>query len=68
MSRPLRPCQGLLSRMLGHKYRARYDSVMPPGTTMKNFTKEALEAAKDHTYRGDVCERCGSRLDTKENP
>ncbi len=72
MSRPLRPCQGLVGRILGHKYRARYDSKMPWGTTIKRFSAEVLEAAKDRTYRGDICERCGSRLDaqptTKDGP
>ena len=63
MSRPLRPCQGLFGLLFGHKYRARYDSELPSRLSMDTFNLKILEASKNRTYRGDICVRCGSRLD-----
>ncbi len=62
MSRPLRPCQGL-GRVLGHKYRARFDSHIPPGLSGKGLFPQHIEASRTKVYRGDICTRCGSRLD-----
>ena len=42
----------------GHKYEARYDSIMP-FCDLKGLYSSALEAVKNKVYKGDVCVRCG---------
>ena len=62
MTRPLIPCQGL-GRIFGHKYRARFDSHVPSGLSGKGLYPEHIEASRTKVYRGDICLRCGNRID-----
>lgn len=60
-------CVGLLGRIFGHSYRARYDEVTPPTYIWGGFLTPAdRKAIKDRTYRGDVCRRCGNVVNEQE--
>lgn len=61
-------CIGIMGKIFGHKFKARYDStsIMNPANRRSEYMTLAmgdkgLELLKDetHTYKGDVCTRCG---------
>ena len=57
-------CQGLMGRIFGHKYQARFDyeTSIPVGITeltVLAFGPDNCLESKE-TYRGDVCVRCGN--------
>ena len=64
-------CIGI-GRLLGHNYQPRYDTTESPhevdGWTIamrSGFDDlHSLLTLTTTTYRGDVCTRCGNRLDT----
>ena len=59
-------CCGIMGRIFGHNYKARYDTSMPGGWTIEKGSKEALLAMRTIIYRGDVCKRCGDIVNTEE--
>ena len=59
-------CSGFVGRFLGHKYEARYDSILPGSIKFKHGSIAAIEATKDRVYRGDVCKRCGDIVNDGE--
>lgn len=56
-------CVGLIGKVFGHKYEARYDSSDAHETNLSGCSVDEavqfLEATKSHTYVCDICERCG---------
>lgn len=59
-------CKGLVGRLLGHKFDARYSigaADLPLSLIdlkgPSSQVQEALEKMRPWTYHGDVCERCG---------
>ena len=64
-------CAGLLGYLLGHKFQPRYSTGSPTiypkeiGLFSPQITAmaELLESSKVKTYEGDVCERCGKKLE-----
>lgn len=63
-------CIGLLGRIFGHKFRARFNRAALGDITKNLFammpwqrTVEALNAHAEQTYQCDVCERCGAVVD-----
>ena len=65
------PCIGIMGRLLGHRFEARYDErVVPPGNIgsfkgnvygMEMMLDKMTERTR--TYRGDICRRCGLSAD-----
>lgn len=60
-------CQGLFGRLFGHDFQARYSYT--PGTFKADWgifssdVADIVRASRSRAYHGDVCRRCGSRLD-----
>lgn len=57
------PCTGILGRLFGHKYEARYSKSDSRPFTLQGvpapFIAEIMEASKSSTYHHDICCRCG---------
>lgn len=56
--------------VIGHKFRARYDSTLPPGIAVDRYlaANMGIDAFKNKTYHHDICERCGLIAGRKEQP
>jgi len=64
-------CVGIIGRVLGHRYRPRFDEGEPAISKVEGSPMEAMaliEASKPLTYVYDICTRCGRviRRDGKE--
>lgn len=59
-------CKGIAGKLLGHAYRARFDTrpsaTKVGGLVFADEIVQVLRASEVRTYRGDVCVRCGHVL------
>lgn len=60
----------MICKLIGHKFRPRYDHVFPSGLKVDAYTINNLGASvfANRTYRRDVCERCGQVIELEKNP
>jgi len=61
-------CSGIFGAIFGHRYKARYSYGKPMVfDNIKSGNADGvariLQASKDATYEGDICERCGHKID-----
>jgi hypothetical protein len=73
----MRPCQGVIGKLVGHKYQGRY--TVEERKSLRLFESafasafariEDFKAPQDvykKTYHGDVCPRCGDIINTPEH-
>ena len=58
-------CRGILGWLLGHKYKAVYDTTdkieFPPGLRGKNIYPEDFKNSTS-MYVGSFCKRCGNTI------
>lgn len=59
-------CSGIIGAIFGHKFVARYDRI-PPDLEGGRYSLYAAERLINLTtqriYKGDVCTRCGLRIE-----
>jgi hypothetical protein len=53
---------------IGHKFRARYDTQLPPGIAVDRYLalNMGIDVFKNKTYRRDICERCGKVIELEK--
>ena len=66
-------CQGFMGRLFGHKFQPRYDmgaSALELGNikTSAHAVLKLAERYRPYTYRGEVCARCGTFIDRRNQP
>lgn len=62
-------CSGIIGAIFGHKFVARYDRIPPDveGGRYNSYAAERLiKSATQRIYKGDVCTRCGIRIEVKK--
>lgn len=62
-------CVGMLGRLFGHRFEARYSLGAPTGDIQGGLygAVEIINATKPKTYIHDVCVRCGKIVCAQEH-